>query len=426
MAFYTSTDKNILPDESNLPLMFTGMKSDSETIQSLFPNNKVTKNVRKNQKLKQVIRDPMRRFYYCQRCINHNQKVLRKGHKNFCRYAECECNKCSMVSKRRFLNSKLHKKLVDRQVITTAVPKTNLPKERVPTCALCAVHGCKILLRGHRKIDCPYIGCKCELCVIVNNRRELMAKQIKLRRLQSNPKKYEKELKKLFGLMRLDNDTYKMGNFTFANIPKYVDLLSALQEISGSINTPNANDQMVGNNHHIQSKQNTLHLSGNMVNFTTSVPCPKILGTSSIISNTFFSQPLPTLQQFSFSNYDNNYQNQFKQTLPSIYNTLYPFYQNQLEPLHFMNNVMNNVFQSPSVLSNTLNFLPPVSEITQQTMTPMFGNMPQIFSQSLSIYNQGIQSNFNYLNFQNNPFLNNNHSGIRNLLTQQKFSPFNI
>lgn len=74
-----------MPDESNFSLMFTGMTSDSETIESLSPNNKAITNVRKNQKLKQVISDPIKRFYYCQRCINHNQKVLRKGHKNFCR-----------------------------------------------------------------------------------------------------------------------------------------------------------------------------------------------------------------------------------------------------------------------------------------------------------------------------------------------------
>uniref|UniRef100_A0A183CU76 DM domain-containing protein n=1 Tax=Gongylonema pulchrum TaxID=637853 RepID=A0A183CU76_9BILA len=49
-----------------------------------------------------------KRVYYCQRCLNHNRLEPRKNHKCECAYANCACNKCILVEKRRVLNTQLH------------------------------------------------------------------------------------------------------------------------------------------------------------------------------------------------------------------------------------------------------------------------------------------------------------------------------
>uniref|UniRef100_A0AAF5PVF3 DM domain-containing protein n=3 Tax=Wuchereria bancrofti TaxID=6293 RepID=A0AAF5PVF3_WUCBA len=49
-----------------------------------------------------------KRVYYCQRCLNHNRLEPRKNHKCECVYANCACNKCILVEKRRVLNTQLH------------------------------------------------------------------------------------------------------------------------------------------------------------------------------------------------------------------------------------------------------------------------------------------------------------------------------
>ncbi|KAI6170813.1 DM domain-containing protein [Aphelenchoides bicaudatus] len=50
-----------------------------------------------------------KRVYYCQRCLNHGQLRERKNHKNDCFFTSCQCAKCVLVDKRRFLNAQLHK-----------------------------------------------------------------------------------------------------------------------------------------------------------------------------------------------------------------------------------------------------------------------------------------------------------------------------
>jgi hypothetical protein len=50
-------------------------------------------------------------------------------------------------------------------------------------CAQCTAHGEISLLKGHKKI-CPFKDCTCVHCVLVNNKRQIMAKQVKLKRLQ--------------------------------------------------------------------------------------------------------------------------------------------------------------------------------------------------------------------------------------------------
>ena len=66
--------------------------------------------------------------------------------------------------------------------------KSKKIKEMGPTrtaqhCAQCTAHGRISLLKGHKKV-CPFKECRCVHCALVNNKRQIMAKQVKLKRLQ--------------------------------------------------------------------------------------------------------------------------------------------------------------------------------------------------------------------------------------------------
>ncbi|KAF1763692.1 hypothetical protein GCK72_003637 [Caenorhabditis remanei] len=119
--------------------------------------------------------------YYCQRCLNHGEYKPRKGHKPDCRYLQCPCAECTMVERRRQLNNMLSKKKVH------CAPNTQTrdgKRVRDPHCARCSAHGVLVPLRGHKRTMCQFVTCTCTLCALVENRRMLMAAQIKLRRSQ--------------------------------------------------------------------------------------------------------------------------------------------------------------------------------------------------------------------------------------------------
>ncbi|KHN78466.1 Protein male abnormal 3, partial [Toxocara canis] len=124
--------------------------------------------------------------YFCQRCLNHKQQHPRKGHKPFCQYANCECTDCRMVEERRRLNNMLSRRRLEGD---SGDVKAVGKKIRDPKCALCSAHGNKQPLRGHKKAQCPFLKCGCHLCGLVENRRILMARQIKLRRDQQKQRK---------------------------------------------------------------------------------------------------------------------------------------------------------------------------------------------------------------------------------------------
>ncbi|KAH7687817.1 DM DNA binding domain containing protein, partial [Aphelenchoides avenae] len=94
-----------------------------------------------------------------------------------------------MVEHRRQLNSQLRQRKSDPYMSKSLCGK----RVRDPKCARCGVHGQSVPLRGHPKTNCPYSTCACERCNLVETRRVLMAKQVKLRREQQKERKAQQE-----------------------------------------------------------------------------------------------------------------------------------------------------------------------------------------------------------------------------------------
>ena len=76
-----------------------------------------------------------------------------------------------------------------------------IPTRTAQHCAQCTAHGEISLLKGHKKI-CPFRDCTCVQCVLVSKKRQIMAKQVKLKRLQEKNHGLRKGRRSHFGKNR--------------------------------------------------------------------------------------------------------------------------------------------------------------------------------------------------------------------------------
>ena len=88
----------------------------------------------------------------CQRCLNHDLQIPRKGHKQTCTYNDCICEKSVLVARKRLY----HRKFGHRLSKTKSLAQQK--EARNSTCVMCSVHGREEeALKGHTQRNCPII-----------------------------------------------------------------------------------------------------------------------------------------------------------------------------------------------------------------------------------------------------------------------------
>ncbi len=77
---------------------------------------------------------------------------------------------------------------------------------REPKCALCRNHGQNVRKKGHKR-KCPYEACPCTRCQLILERRDVLAKQVSLRRAHARKERNARYMQDI-----LEEDGYEDGH----------------------------------------------------------------------------------------------------------------------------------------------------------------------------------------------------------------------
>lgn len=167
----------------------------------------------------------------CCFCKNHGISILKKDHKNSCKFRECDCDLCQGTKNRQLFSAREKQKHYILSKKIQLESKIQGRQRNEQKCRKCLNHGSVQSMRDHKK-KCPFIECNCEGCKNTLSRRKHVTNEAKTKRQMEKNNQYETkaeeiDVEEVFGISL----TYSPSHSTLTDMK--VDFLSPRSHDTG-------------------------------------------------------------------------------------------------------------------------------------------------------------------------------------------------